>query len=383
MVAFREGLAGVVAGQTAICTVGHTGDDLHYRGYSIFDLTKQASFEEVAYLLIREQLPNRAQLDHYIEKLQSLKGLPPELASVLEKLPASSHPMDVMRTICSFMGNLEPENEQHSALDIADRLLVTFPAGLIYWYRYHLTGERVDTLNDAPSIAEYFLTLLLGHQLKKDPELGKLMIDTLNTSLILYAEHEFNASTFTARVCASTLADIYSAITAAIGTLRGPLHGGANEAAMMLIQQYASPLAAQTGILQKLADKDLIMGFGHRVYKTCDPRSDIIKEKAQKLSKKLGDKTIFAISEQIERVMRDQKKLFPNLDFYSASAYHFCGIPTALFTPLFVISRLTGWVAHIMEQRQNNKLIRPSAEYIGPKPMPFVSMENRKVDDQL
>lgn len=377
MVAFNEGLAGVIAGQTAICTVGHSGDNLHYRGYSVVDLTQHASFEEVAYLLIQENLPNATQLKQYKEKLQAFKGLPPELMLVLEKIPASSHPMDVLRTICSLMGTLEPENAQHVALDVADRLLMIFPGALLYWYRYHLTGEKINTQIQTDSIAEYFLALLHGKGFKKNTELSELMIRTINISLILYAEHEFNASTFAARVCASTLADIYSAITAAIGTLRGPLHGGANEAAMMLIQEFSSPLAAQTGILQKLANKDRIMGFGHRVYKTRDPRSDIIKEQAKALSQLLGDNHLFAVSEQIEKVMQEQKKLFPNADFYSASAYHFCGVPTVLFTPLFVISRLTGWVAHILEQRQNNKLIRPSADYIGPKPLPFISLEHR------
>lgn len=371
------GLAGVVAGQTAICTVGHEGHGLHYRGYSIYDLAKESTFEEVAYLLIYGQLPNAAQLTQYHEKLKSLRGLPAVIASLLEAIPANTHPMDVMRTVCSMLGTIEPETPQHSAQEIADRLLALFPGALLYWYHYHLHGQKIDVMIEASSTAEYFLKLLHGKEFKPDSELGRLMIQTMDISLILYAEHEFNASTFAARVCTATLSDIYSAITAAIGTLRGPLHGGANEAAMMLIQQYSSAESAGAGILQKLNSKDLIMGFGHRVYTTVDPRSEVIKAQAKALSVALGDKVIYPVSEQIEKVMWDQKKLFPNLDFYSASAYHFCGIPTGLFTPIFVISRTTGWVAHIIEQRKNNKLIRPTAEYIGPHPQPFLTMGKR------
>ncbi len=371
------GLAGVVAGQTAICTVGHTGSSLHYRGYSIVDLTTHATFEEVAYLLIYGALPNVQQLNQYKQKLKALCGLPPELTHLLEDMPSTTHPMDVLRTTCSMLGTLEPETKEHNAKDIADRLLVVFPAALLYWYHFHKDGKRIDVNVDANNIGEYFLKLLHGKQFDSKTALSQLMIKTMDVSLILYAEHEFNASTFAARVCSATLSDIYSAITAGIGTLRGPLHGGANEAAMELIQEYDSVEASQKGIMQKLQDKALIMGFGHRVYTISDPRSDIIKAKSKALSEMLNDKKLYAISESIEKIMWDQKKLFPNLDFYSATAYHFCNIPTSMFTPIFVISRTTGWVAHCIEQRSNNKLIRPTAEYTGPEPLTFVPIEKR------
>ena len=371
------GLAGVVAGQTAICTVGHTGSSLHYRGYSIVDLTTHATFEEVAYLLIYGALPNVQQLNQYKQKLKALCGLPPELTHLLEDMPSTTHPMDVLRTTCSMLGTLEPETKEHNAKDIADRLLVVFPAALLYWYHFHKDGKRIDVNVDANNIGEYFLKLLHGKQCDSKTALSQLMIKTMDVSLILYAEHEFNASTFAARVCSATLSDIYSAITAGIGTLRGPLHGGANEAAMELIQEYDSVEASQKGIMQKLQDKALIMGFGHRVYTISDPRSDIIKAKSKALSEMLNDKKLYAISESIEKIMWDQKKLFPNLDFYSATAYHFCNIPTSMFTPIFVISRTTGWVAHCIEQRSNNKLIRPTAEYTGPEPLTFVPIEKR------
>ncbi len=371
------GLAGVVAGQTAICTVGHTGSSLHYRGYSVVDLTARATFEEVAYLLIYGSLPTSQELKQYKQKLKSLRGLPPQMTAVLESMPASTHPMDVLRTACSLLGTLEPENKEHNSKDIADRLLVLFPAALLYWHHFHLSGQRLDVMIDFHSLAEYFLKLLHGKQFDSSAVLSRLMIKTMDISLILYAEHEFNASTFAARVCTATLSDIYSALTAAIGTLRGPLHGGANEAAMALVEQYDSADAAEKGLLKKLENKELIMGFGHRVYTVNDPRSDIIKTQSKALSDMLGDKKLFSVSERIERLMWDQKKLFPNLDFYSATAYHFCGIPTSMFTPIFVISRTTGWVAHCIEQRSNNKLIRPSADYIGPEPQSFVAIEDR------
>jgi 2-methylcitrate synthase len=371
------GLAGIVAGQTAICTVGHEGDNLHYRGYSIFDLTQHAGFEEVAYLLIYGHLPTERQLAHYREKLQNLRGLPPLVMDLLEQIPSSTHPMDVLRTVCSLMGIIEPENETHQAQDIADRLLAVFPGALLYWYHYHQSGNRINTRIEASTLAEYFLKLLHGNNFREGSELGQLMIRTMDISLTLYAEHEFNASTFAARVTTSTLADLYSSLTSAIGTLSGPLHGGANEAAMMLISQYTSVRDAQNGILEKLNNKELVMGFGHRVYTTSDPRSQIIKTQAQALSIVLGDKILYPIAECIEKIVWEQKKLFPNLDFYSALAYYFCGVPTNLFTPLFVISRTTGWTAHILEQRKNNKLIRPTADYIGPAPMPFLTLGKR------
>lgn len=372
------GLAGVVAGQTAICTVGHEGDHLHYRGYSIFDLAKQATFEEVAYLLVYEHLPTVQQLANYKKSLQSMRGLPPELAIMLEAIPSTANPMDVLRTTCSLLGTLEPENQHHTAYEIADRLLSIFPAALMYWYHYHTSGKRIDTLNDAPSLAECILRLLEGPSFNSETELNKLKIHSIDVSLILYAEHEFNASTFAARVCSATLSDLYSAVTAAIGTLSGPLHGGANEAAMNLIQSFTSAEEAEVGIMHKLAQKELIMGFGHRVYKTSDPRSNIIKAQALALAGKINEKKLMAIAERIEKILWDQKTLFPNLDFYSACAYHFCGIPTMMFTPLFVFSRITGWVAHILEQRHNNKLIRPSAEYIGPAPLAYVPLDKRR-----
>lgn len=376
-IAKTGGLAGITAGQTAICTVGHEGDNLHYRGFSIFDLAKYGTFEEVAHLLIYGFLPNQLQLTQYTYKLASLRSLPPELSRLLEKIPGSSNPMDVLRTTCSLLGLLEPEEDENNGQEIADRLLAIFPGALLYWHHYHQSGIKIDTDGDTKSTAEHFLMLLHGKQFNPNSDLGKLMIKTMDISLILYAEHEFNASTFAARVCASTLSDFYSAITAAIGTLRGPLHGGANEAAMLLIQKYSSPQAATEGVLLKLAKKELIMGFGHRVYTKSDPRSNIIKAQSKALSMATGDKVIYPVSEKIETLMWEQKQLFPNLDFYSASAYHFCGIPIPMFTPLFVISRTSGWAAHILEQRKNNKLIRPTAEYIGPEPKPYVEIGKR------
>ncbi len=370
------GLAGVSAGTTAICTVGQQGDGLHYRGFSIEDLCQKAQFEEVAYLLIHGELPNEAQLNQYKEKLAKARQLPASLKSVLEDIPSTAHPMDVLRTVTSFMGHLEPEAEFNKGQDIADRLLSVTTSALVYWHRYHHSGVRVDLTTPADSLAEYFLTLMHGPDFSKSKH-ANLMIDAMNVSLILYAEHEFNASTFASRVCTATMSDFYSAICAAIGTLRGPLHGGANEKAMFLIEQYSSPDAAQEGLLEKLTKKELVMGFGHRVYKKRDPRSDVIKDKAKKLTDAMGDKVLFPVAQRIEEVMWDEKKLFPNLDFYSAIAYHMMGIPTLMFTPIFVISRLTGWSAHILEQRSNNRLIRPSAEYIGPQPRDYVNMAKR------
>jgi 2-methylcitrate synthase len=367
------GLAGVVAGKTAICTVGHQGTGLHYRGYSIEDLAQHCCFEEVAYLLIYGKLPTEAELKKYQSKLVSLRGLPPEIQTLLELIPANANPMDVLRTTCSLLGVIEPEDQTRQAKDIADRLMAIFPGALLYWHHYHQSGVRISTDIGAPSSAEYFLTLL-----HLEPEQPEIYVQALDSSLILYAEHEFNASTFAARVCSATLSDFYSAVTAAIGTLRGPLHGGANEEAMRLIQSYDSPENAEIGLLERLVNKKLIMGFGHRVYTVSDPRSDIIKNKSKLLALEYGDENIYNISEKIEAVMRREKNLFPNLDFYSASAYYYMGIPTQFFTPLFVISRITGWAAHIIEQRQDNKLIRPTAEYIGPEPKVFEKISKRK-----
>ena len=365
------GLAGVVAGTTAICTVGKEGVGLTYRGYDIEDMADSASFEEVAYLLLYGELPTESQLASYQRKLVSMRRLPAALIDVLEAIPATSHPMDVMRTGCSMLGNLEPEGAFDRQHDAADRLLAALPGMILYWHRFHADGVRIETETEDESIAGHFLHLLHG---KPPTEAHRRVLDT---SLILYAEHEFNASTFTARVIAATLSDIHSAITGAIGALRGPLHGGANEAAMALIERFATPAEAEAGIKGMLARKDLIMGFGHRVYTTSDPRNAVNKRMSKALADELGDDRLYAVSETIERVMWDEKRLFANADFYSASAYHYLGIPTYLFTPIFVCSRVTGWAAHVFEQRANNKLIRPGAEYLGPPPRPWVTLDRR------
>lgn len=372
MAAKTGGLEGIVVGETAISTVGKEGVGLTYRGYDIHDLAAESTFEEVAYLMVYGELPTLAQLQTYREKLVKMRRLPNELKLLLETIPGSVHPMDVLRTSISMLGTLETETAQYTSQQIADRLIACTPSILLYWYQFHRNNVRLETWNsEEQTIAGYFLHLLLG---KKPTDDQRRAVDV---SLILYAEHEFNASTFAARVTTSTESDFYSAIVSAIGTLRGPLHGGANEEAMRLISMYKTPDEAEAGIKEMLANKTKIMGFGHRVYKISDPRSDIIKSWSQKLSTQARDGYLYAVSERIEKVMWDEKKLFPNLDFYSATAYHFCGIPTPLFTPIFVMSRLSGWSAHIIEQRANNRLIRPEATYIGPAPRPFTPIQER------
>ncbi|WP_295475073.1 2-methylcitrate synthase [uncultured Pseudomonas sp.] len=365
------GLRGQVAGQTALSTVGQAGAGLTYRGYDVRDLAAGASFEEVAYLLLYGELPTQAQLDGYLQRLHGLRDLPQALKDVLERIPAATHPMDVMRTGASMLGTLEPEHSFDQQRDATDRLLAAFPAIMCYWYRFSHDGQRIDCRTDEPDLASHFLHLLLD---KRPSELHRKV---MNVSLILYAEHEFNASTFTARVCASTLSDLFSCITAAIGSLRGPLHGGANEAAMEMIQRFGSAEEARQGTLDMLARKEKIMGFGHAIYRDSDPRNEVIKEWARQLAREVGDTVLFPVSEAIDKVMWDEKKLFPNADFYHASAYHFMGIPTPLFTPIFVCSRVTGWAAHVFEQRANNRIIRPSAEYIGVEQRAFVPIAQR------
>ncbi|MEH6560310.1 MAG: 2-methylcitrate synthase [Marinobacter sp.] len=365
------GLRGQVAGETALCTVGKTGTGLAYRGYDVSDLADNAQFEEVAYLLLRGKLPNQQELDVYKKKLQSLRGLPAALKTVLEQIPKNAHPMDVMRTGASMLGNLETEQDFSQQDDKIDRMLALFPSIITYWYRFAHEGVRIETDSDVDSIGGHFLELLHG---KKPSELHERV---MNVSLILYAEHEFNASTFTARVCASTLSDIHSCVTGAIGTLRGPLHGGANEAAMELIQKFKSADEAEEGLMGMLARKEKIMGFGHAVYTESDPRNVIIKKWSEKLSKEAGDTVLYPVSVRCEEVMWREKKLFCNADFFHASTYHFMGIPTELFTPIFVMSRVSGWTAHVKEQRANNRIIRPSADYTGPEAAEWLPIDKR------
>ncbi|MFY2508625.1 bifunctional 2-methylcitrate synthase/citrate synthase [Vibrio pectenicida] len=366
------GLRGQSAGSTALCTVGKTGTGLTYRGYDIADLANNAQFEEVAYLLLRGHLPTHQELDAYKTRLISLRGLPNEVKQALELLPRHAHPMDVMRTGCSVLGNIEQELNFVEQLNATERMLALFPAIICYWYRYSHDGVRIYTEDQSQNcIGGYFLKMLT------DKEPSKLHKQVMHCSLILYAEHEFNASTFAARVCASTLSDIHSCITAAIGTLRGPLHGGANEAAMDMIQDWQTPEDAESNIMRMLANKDKIMGFGHAIYRESDPRNALIKRWSKELSEQVGDKHLYAVSERVEAVMKREKGLFCNADFFHASAYHFMDIPTKLFTPIFVMSRLTGWAAHVFEQRSNNRIIRPCADYTGPDAQDWLPIDKR------